>query len=95
MTKFVPLRVVAALAAMTLLAACGDESGAPASDRPDPTGARDLVLETARLILNDPDFEAACQNISAKRRSGLCTEDVRSITHALWVDLATGDGLRG
>ncbi|MFE6646560.1 hypothetical protein ACFVJS_08370 [Nocardioides sp. NPDC057772] len=43
-------------------------------------------METAELILSKPDFEAACENISVERRSGLCTEDVRSMAQLHLMD---------
>ena len=80
------ISVVSVLAVCALLAGCGGNADAPATDQPDPAGAQDLVLETAKLILSEPDFEAACENISAKRRSGLCAEDVRSMAQTHLMD---------
>lgn len=74
------------LAAATLATSCGNESDGAAAVQPDPAAAHDLVLETAKLILSEPDFEAACENISAERRSGLCTEDVRSMAQLHLMD---------
>ena len=74
------------LATATALAACGKQAEDSSATRPDPAGAREMVLETAELILSKPDFDAACENISAERRSGLCTEDVRSMAQAHLMD---------
>lgn len=86
MTTGRQVSIASILAAATLLTACGKQSDSPAADRPDPGAAHDIVLETAELVLSEPDFGAACENISAERRSGLCTEDVRSMAQLHLMD---------
>lgn len=76
----------------TLTTGCGGGAGADsngettAPGKPLPADAEALILETAKLLLSEPDFPAACENISESRRPETCAEDVRAMVQEHMMD---------
>lgn len=57
-----------------------------APSKPVPADAEALILETAKLLLSEPDFPAACENITESRRSETCAEDARAMVQEHMMD---------
>jgi len=90
--RIVPLVGVVAAISLGFLSACGTSDSTDKADnkaeasRPDRSSAEDLILDTAKLMLKEPDFEAACENIAEHRRPSTCAEDVRTMVQDHMMD---------